>query len=278
MDGADGLAGRHGRDRVRHARARRRIARAPPTSRCSRARSRAASARLPRLQLPAGLASSWATRGPCRSASSPGRSAGTGMARGLWPAWFPVLVFSPFVVDATVTLAAPPARARARVEGAPQPLLPAPRAGRMEPPPARTRAVGAHGGRGRQRARRPGRDRRCCKALYSRRGCWLMARSVSRSIAGTREAPASSGAALRDTEPQKNNRAPRTAADGPPAGPRHEALPTGFPGRRRLGARRRRARRELGVRLRAAARQRARRRQRATSRSPSRWPCRCRRS
>ncbi len=28
-----------------------------------------------------------------------------GAARGLWPAWFPVLVFSPFVVDATVTLA-----------------------------------------------------------------------------------------------------------------------------------------------------------------------------
>ena len=27
-----------------------------------------------------------------------------GVARGLWPAWFPVLVFSPFVVDATVTL------------------------------------------------------------------------------------------------------------------------------------------------------------------------------
>lgn len=28
-----------------------------------------------------------------------------GWGRGLWPAWFPVLVFSPFVVDATVTLA-----------------------------------------------------------------------------------------------------------------------------------------------------------------------------
>jgi len=28
-----------------------------------------------------------------------------GAARGLWPAWFPVLVFSPFVVDASVTLA-----------------------------------------------------------------------------------------------------------------------------------------------------------------------------
>jgi UDP-N-acetylmuramyl pentapeptide phosphotransferase/UDP-N-acetylglucosamine-1-phosphate transferase len=27
-----------------------------------------------------------------------------GVARGLWPAWFPALVFSPFVVDATVTL------------------------------------------------------------------------------------------------------------------------------------------------------------------------------
>ncbi len=27
-----------------------------------------------------------------------------GAARGLWPAWFPVLVFSPFVVDASVTL------------------------------------------------------------------------------------------------------------------------------------------------------------------------------
>jgi len=28
-----------------------------------------------------------------------------GAAAGLWPAWFPVLVFSPFIVDATVTLA-----------------------------------------------------------------------------------------------------------------------------------------------------------------------------
>ncbi|HEX9179996.1 MAG TPA: glycosyltransferase family 4 protein [Burkholderiales bacterium] len=28
-----------------------------------------------------------------------------GWGRGLWPAWFPVLVFSPFVVDATATLA-----------------------------------------------------------------------------------------------------------------------------------------------------------------------------
>jgi UDP-N-acetylmuramyl pentapeptide phosphotransferase/UDP-N-acetylglucosamine-1-phosphate transferase len=28
-----------------------------------------------------------------------------GAAKGLWPAWFPVLAFSPFVVDATVTLA-----------------------------------------------------------------------------------------------------------------------------------------------------------------------------
>ena len=27
-----------------------------------------------------------------------------GVARGLWPAWFPVLAFSPFIVDATVTL------------------------------------------------------------------------------------------------------------------------------------------------------------------------------
>jgi UDP-N-acetylmuramyl pentapeptide phosphotransferase/UDP-N-acetylglucosamine-1-phosphate transferase len=27
-----------------------------------------------------------------------------GVARGVWPAWFPVLVFSPFVADATVTL------------------------------------------------------------------------------------------------------------------------------------------------------------------------------
>jgi UDP-N-acetylmuramyl pentapeptide phosphotransferase/UDP-N-acetylglucosamine-1-phosphate transferase len=27
-----------------------------------------------------------------------------GTARGIWPAWFPVLVFSPFLVDATVTL------------------------------------------------------------------------------------------------------------------------------------------------------------------------------
>jgi UDP-N-acetylmuramyl pentapeptide phosphotransferase/UDP-N-acetylglucosamine-1-phosphate transferase len=27
-----------------------------------------------------------------------------GVARGAWPAWFPVLVFSPFIVDATLTL------------------------------------------------------------------------------------------------------------------------------------------------------------------------------
>ena len=28
-----------------------------------------------------------------------------GVMRGIWPAWFPVLVFSPFIVDATITLA-----------------------------------------------------------------------------------------------------------------------------------------------------------------------------
>jgi UDP-N-acetylmuramyl pentapeptide phosphotransferase/UDP-N-acetylglucosamine-1-phosphate transferase len=28
-----------------------------------------------------------------------------GTVRGTWPAWFPVLVFSPFIVDATLTLA-----------------------------------------------------------------------------------------------------------------------------------------------------------------------------
>jgi UDP-N-acetylmuramyl pentapeptide phosphotransferase/UDP-N-acetylglucosamine-1-phosphate transferase len=27
-----------------------------------------------------------------------------GIARGLWPVWFPVLVFSPFIADASVTL------------------------------------------------------------------------------------------------------------------------------------------------------------------------------
>jgi UDP-GlcNAc:undecaprenyl-phosphate GlcNAc-1-phosphate transferase len=33
-----------------------------------------------------------------------GALGGYGWAAGAWPAWFPVLVFSPFVVDATVTL------------------------------------------------------------------------------------------------------------------------------------------------------------------------------
>lgn len=34
-----------------------------------------------------------------------GAFAAIGWSRGLWPAWFPLLVFAPFVVDATVTLA-----------------------------------------------------------------------------------------------------------------------------------------------------------------------------
>ena len=34
-----------------------------------------------------------------------GALAWNGFARGLWPAWFPLLVFSPFIVDASVTLA-----------------------------------------------------------------------------------------------------------------------------------------------------------------------------
>lgn len=42
-----------------------------------------------------------------------GALGGLGIVRGLWPWWFPVLVFSPFIVDATVTLAWRVARRKA---------------------------------------------------------------------------------------------------------------------------------------------------------------------
>ena len=46
----------------------------------------------------------WATPAQCRSAFSLQPSASRDMQQRVWPAWFPLLVFSPFIVDATVTL------------------------------------------------------------------------------------------------------------------------------------------------------------------------------
>ena len=48
-----------------------------------------------------------------------------GMVGSLWPAWFPPLVFLPFIADATMTLARRVLRARADLGGASRPLLPA---------------------------------------------------------------------------------------------------------------------------------------------------------
>ena len=64
----------------------------------------------------------------------------------LWPLWFPVLVFGPFIADATLTLVRRVLRARARLAGAPRPLLP---------------AHGAHGAR----PPRHGVDRLCASML-----------------------------------------------------------------------------------------------------------------
>ena len=102
--------------------------------RASRGRSivalAAASRALPRRQRAARPRRSWATSAPCRSASLPRRS-GRRLRRGAWPAWFPLLVFLPFIADASVTLVRRLLRGRARGRGAPIALLPAaPSAGR----------------------------------------------------------------------------------------------------------------------------------------------------
>ena len=49
-------------------------------------------------------ASSSATSARFRSASSPARSACIGWRDDVWPLWFPLLVFGPFIGDATLTL------------------------------------------------------------------------------------------------------------------------------------------------------------------------------
>ena len=49
-------------------------------------------------------ACSWATSARSRSASLAAALGALGVALGSWPPWFPVLVFLPFVADATVTL------------------------------------------------------------------------------------------------------------------------------------------------------------------------------
>ena len=91
--------------RVRRRRARGRRAGALPASRSPRRRCRSSPSTCRRRGC------SWATSARCRWASSPRRSASPASRAGTWPAWFPLLVFLPFVADATVTLAR---RARAR--------------------------------------------------------------------------------------------------------------------------------------------------------------------
>ena len=102
-------------------------------------------------------ASSWATPARCRWASWRRRWASLGWLRDDWTWWFPLLVFSPFIVDASVTLARRHLRAGEGLARAPRPLLPAPGAARLGASQDRARRVradarlrrdGARGARG----------------------------------------------------------------------------------------------------------------------------------
>ncbi len=66
-----------------------------------------------------------------------------GWLRNDWTWWFPLLVFSPFIIDASVTLARRHLRAGEGLAGAPRPLLPAPGAARLGAPQDRARRVRA---------------------------------------------------------------------------------------------------------------------------------------
>jgi UDP-N-acetylmuramyl pentapeptide phosphotransferase/UDP-N-acetylglucosamine-1-phosphate transferase len=137
-----------------------------------------------------------------------------GVARGLWPAWFPVLVFSPFVVDATVTLVR---RLLAR-----EPVWKAHRSHYYQRlvlggwshrrlalvqwvvmAAAGTSALAALG----ESAARQ-------SAILA---AWVLAYGAIGFAIDRRHprSPAQQGAALRDMESHKNNRAPRTAAERP---------------------------------------------------------------
>ena len=70
-------------------------------------------------------ASSSATSARFRSAFSPARSACVGWRDDVWPLWFPLLVFGPFIGDATLTLLKRACARRARLAGASRALLPA---------------------------------------------------------------------------------------------------------------------------------------------------------
>ena len=142
-----------------------------------------------------------------------------GVARGLWPAWFPVLVFSPFVVDATVTLVR---RLLAR-----EPVWKAHRSHYYQRlilggwshrrlalvqwvvmAAAGTSALAALG----ESAARQ-------SAILA---AWVLAYGAIGFAIDRRHprSPAQQGAALRDMQSHKNNRAPRTAAERPAS--RHE--------------------------------------------------------
>ncbi len=149
--------GRHGSHRLCRAGAGRAGARACRTLRYP-ARPSPPPARLPRLQLPAreGLHG----RRGLRAAGVPCRCAG--LVRD-GPRRVACLVSRAGLLtlhrrrDAHAGAAR--RRRRAGMEGASQPLLPAPRPGRLEPSPARLRTMGAHGGRGGECDRDPRGDR-----------------------------------------------------------------------------------------------------------------------
>ena len=112
-------------------------------------------------QFPSGAHLSWATSARCRSAFSPARSASSAGATALWPLWFPVLVFAPFVCDATLTLVEAPGAPRAGLAGAPGALLPAPGAHGARP--------SRHGAGSNTRRWRAAPRSRCWRATRRRR-------------------------------------------------------------------------------------------------------------
>ena len=135
MDGSDGLAG--GMAVIGFGA----YALAARLAGARRAR-RAVRQRSPRPRPPFSLsisirrASSWATSARCRSASSP-RALGIVGWRDDWPLWFPLLVFSPFIVDATLTLLQRLLRRESVWHAHREPLLPAPGAHGLGPPRGR---------------------------------------------------------------------------------------------------------------------------------------------
>lgn len=142
-----------------------------------------------------------------------------GVARGLWPAWFPVLAFSPFVVDATVTLV--------RRLAAREPVWKAHRShyyqrlvlggwSHRRLALAQWAVMAAAGASALAALGESGARQSAILAA------WVLAYGAIGFAIDRRHprSPAQQGAALRDMESQKNNRAPRTAAERPASRPK----------------------------------------------------------